>query len=117
MAFRETKTAKRPANNDVMSGGNRRAVATRRLKIRRRVTPTEALKNATTPDEVMKSLNRKAFEFAEACFLEMGMPASIELTRTVQQALLQDFVEVYNAAVARVVRLPDNAGEIRKLAG
>lgn len=115
MAFKETKTTKRSAANDTRSDSNRRGVATRRLKIRRRVTPTEALRNAATPDEVVKSLNRKAAEFAEACFLELGVPATIELSRTIQQALLQDFVEVYNAAAARVVRLPENASEIHSL--
>lgn len=116
MALNESTSARANPHAESPSAPNRRGLATRRLKVRRRVTPGEALRNAATPSEVVKALSRKATEFSEACFLEMGIPATLEAGRIVQRALLQDLIEVYNAAISRTIPLPEDAKEIEALA-
>lgn len=74
-----------------------------------------ALKNAVTPAEVVTAMNRKAAEFAQACLLELGVRASVGATDVVRRALLQDFIEVYNAALSRTMKLPEDARAIEAL--
>lgn len=115
MSFTNGSTFKSSAQT-TPSTPNRRQTATRQLKIRRRIAPTEALKNASTASEVIKAMSRKATEFTEACLLELGVQANLEVPSVIQRALLQDFIEVYNAAVSRTIRLPEEAKEIEALA-
>lgn len=116
MTFKESAAATQAKQPEGSRDENRRQHPTRRLKARPRHSPTEALKNAFTPAEMVKAMSRKANEFVEACFLELGLTARIDVTRTVQQALLRDFIEIHNAAADRIIRLPENAEDIEKLA-
>jgi len=119
MAFKATatKTGAAAKASSAASPSNRRKLATRRFQIRRYVTPHEALKEATTPTEVLQAFKRKAEEFADAVFIELGLSVRPETSRVVQLALFQDFIEVHNAAVARIAKLPEDSRDADKLLG
>lgn len=117
MTSKATATKAKASAKPTDVTANRRSLETRRFQIRRSVTPGDALKNASTPTEVLKALKRKAEEFTDAVFLELGLTAKTETSRVVQLALFQDFIEVHNAAVARISRLPEDSRDADKLLG
>jgi hypothetical protein len=51
-------------------------------------------------------LAKRAEVYVDSLLLELGAPLSLDQGRTFQQALLQDFVEVYNLGRRASVDLP-----------
>lgn len=112
LALKAKSSSKAP---NVTPDADRRVLATRRLAARRRVKPSEALLNASTPAEVLRALQRKAEEYIAALSLEARLPGRVDLIRTLELALFQDFIEVHNASASRVLKLPEARDDVDKL--
>tara|TARA_R110000868_G_scaffold384612_1_gene652150 strand:+ start:572 stop:850 length:279 start_codon:yes stop_codon:yes gene_type:complete len=78
-------------------------------------TPDRALGRATTDTEILKALERKAQEYTDALFLEIGAPVDLEMSRSARLALFQDFIEIYNVASQKPAKLPDSGTAVKNI--
>lgn len=70
---------------------------------------------APTPAGIARLLFGKAGEYLDALRLETGLKVEPSELRSLQVALLEDFVEVHNAALRRHVHLPETKNDLDKL--
>jgi len=63
----------------------------------------------------VRELFLKAQEFISALELDTGLRVEQDELRNLQVALLEDFIEVHNTAMAQPTRLPETKAEIDPL--
>jgi len=65
--------------------------------------------------ELAKALLLKAEEYLSGLMLDTGLRVDAKELLTLQVALLEDFIEVHNAALNHRVHLPTKKGEVDEL--
>ncbi len=68
-----------------------------------------------TPTDLVLTLHLKAKGYLDALMLDTGLKVNAQVLRKLQIALLEDFVEVQNAALKNRVHLPENKSDLDKL--